>query len=103
MYRARETTGLRLPLTHSLVSSSLTALTSQAPDRNKSGNKDPWELKADQLRTEVAKLREEVERLLEVEELRVFIYRMRHNRALRHLRPHEPPRGARFACRRSVV
>ena len=50
---------------------------------------------ADHLRAEVAKLREEVERLIEAEELLIFIYRLRQNRASRHHRPHKPPSGPR--------
>jgi hypothetical protein len=82
-------------MTHTRASSTLVAPTSQATDRGQGGNEDPWGLKANDLRTDVAKLREEVERLSEAEELRVFIYRLRHNRASRHLRPHSSPRSAR--------
>ena len=81
-------------MTHPRVSSSLIALTSRSPDRHPIRNRDPWDSKAEHLRTQVAKLREEVERLIEAEELRVFIYRLRHNRASRHLHPHKPPRAA---------
>ena len=87
------------PLTHLGASVRLLASVSQTPDRNKNGNRDPWDLKADHLRSDVAKLREEVERLLEVEELRAFVYRMRQNRALRRLRPHKPPSVARSKAR----
>ena len=90
------------PLTHALVSSSLEALTSnvadsesQTPRRSESGRGDPWDLEADHLRAEVAKLREEVERLIEAEELLIFIYQLRQNRASRHHRPHKPPSGPR--------
>ena len=61
-------------MTHTRASSTLVAPTSPAPDRSQGGNGDPWGLKANDLRTDVAKLREEVERLIEAEELRVFIY-----------------------------
>ena len=59
-----------------------------------SGNSDPWESKAALLRIDLAKFREEVERLLEVEELRTFIHRTRYNRASRRLRPHNNRRQA---------
>lgn len=46
------------------------------------------------LRNEVAVLREEVEWLIEAEEIRVFIYRLKQNRAARHLLADKRPRGA---------
>lgn len=46
------------------------------------------------LREEVAILREEVEWLIEAEEIRVFIYRLKQNRAARHLLADKRPRGA---------
>ena len=90
--RNSDTTALHLLFRHAPVSSSFTALTSQAPDGNASENSDPWDLKAARLRRDVAKFREELERLLEAEELRTFIYRTRYNRVSRHLRPYQQPR-----------